>query len=118
MTAQEDVFHHVHDLLAIPLFLLFIVAAVIRLPRVCQLLRLQRQRAVTTDALLLNVDEVLSGLPPPPKSGVLCLRAFHLFCCASLVGIYVALLSVPPSDSSLVQVGQVAGVVRRSRASL
>ena len=39
MTAQEDVFHHVHDLLAIPLFLLFIVAAVIRLPRVCQLLR-------------------------------------------------------------------------------
>ena len=108
MALPEDVVHSVHDLIPIVQLLLFIVAAAVRLPRVATLLR--QRRVATTDALLLNVEEAVFPRGVPRSRSLLWLRAFHLACCASLFGIYVALV-VPPLDSSTVLLGQVAGVV-------
>ena len=56
---QGDMFHSAHDLIPIAQLVLFLVAAAVRLPRVAALLR--DRRVATTEALLLNVEEV--GLP-------------------------------------------------------
>ena len=107
---QGDVLRGVHDLVAIVQFILFLVAAAVRLPRVAALLR--ERRIATAEALLLNVEEAVSPRAAPYSRGLFWLRAFHLACCASLLGIYVALLTAPPPRVSLLALlGQVAGAV-------
>ena len=107
---QGDVLRGVHDLVAIVQFILFLVAAAVRLPRVAALLR--ERRIATAEALLLNVEEAVSPRAAPYSRGLFWLRAFHLACCASLLGIYVALLTAPPPGVSLLALlGQVAGAV-------
>ena len=106
MALLQDVFHSAHDLIPIVQLLLFIVAAAVRLPRVAALLR--ERRVATTEALLLNVEEAVFPRAAPYNRSLLWLRAFHLACCASLFGIYVALV-VPPLDASIiVLLGQAA----------
>ena len=99
MALLQDVFHSAHDLIPIVQLLLFIVAAAVRLPRVAALLR--ERRVATTEALLLNVEEAVFPRAAPYNRSLLWLRAFHLACCASLFGIYVALV-VPPLDASII----------------
>ena len=107
---QGDVLRGVHDLVAIVQLILFLVAAAVRLPRVAALLR--ERRIATAEALLLNVEEAVSPRAAPYSRGLFWLRAFHLACCASLLGIYVALLAAPPPGVSLLALlGQVAGAV-------
>ena len=107
---QGDVLRGVHDLVAFAQLILFLVAAAVRLPRVAALLR--ERRIATAEALLLNVEEAVSPRAAPYSRGLFWLRAFHLACCASLLGIYVALLTAPPPRVSLLALlGQVAGAV-------
>ena len=108
--AQGDVLRGVHDLVAIVQLILFLVAAAVRLPRVAALLR--ERRIATAEALLLNVEEAVSPRAAPYSRGLFWLRAFHLACCASLLGIYAALLAEPPPGVMvLALLGQVAGAV-------
>ena len=110
---QGDMFHSAHDLIPIVQLVLFIVAAAVRLPRVAALLR--DRRVATTEALLLNVEEAVSPRAAPYNRGLFWLRAVHLACCASLLGIYAALLAAPPPGVPVrVLLGQVSACGSRT----
>ena len=110
---QGDVLRGVHDLFAIVQLVLFLVAAAVRLPRVAALLR--ERRIATAEALLLNVEEAVSPRAAPYSRGLFWLRAVHLACCASLLGIYAALLAAPPPGVPVrVLLGQVSACGSRT----